>query len=248
MRADQASGPEHDQWWRTAVIYQIYPRSFADASGDGVGDLPGITERLPTLAELGIDAVWLSPFFRSPMLDAGYDVSDYCDVDPQFGTLADFDAMLARAHELGIRVIVDLVPNHSSSRHRWFREALAAEPGSPERARYLFRDGRGEHGELHAAPCQQPVWEAAPHRLHPRTPPRPAALAPERPMPSARGNTRIAACDSTQCFSQLPQPVHWSVFTVGTRIIAPLRTISRNAIASPRTGHTRTHTPQLNPL
>lgn len=148
MRADQASDPEHDQWWRTAVIYQIYPRSFADSSGDGVGDLPGITERLPALAELGIDAVWLSPFFRSPMLDAGYDVSDYCDVDPLFGTLADFDVMLARAHALGIRVIVDLVPNHSSSRHRWFREALAAEPGSPERARYLFRDGRGDHGEL----------------------------------------------------------------------------------------------------
>src|SRR5690606_26078879 len=102
--------PVHDatspdaQWWRTAVIYQVYPRSFADASGDGVGDLPGITSRLPHLAELGVDAVWLSPFYRSPQNDAGYDVADYCDVDPLFGTLADADALVAKAHRLGIRV------------------------------------------------------------------------------------------------------------------------------------------------
>ena len=136
------------EWWRTAVIYQIYPRSFADASGDGIGDLPGITSHLDDLAQLGIDAIWLSPFQRSPQKDAGYDVSDYCDVDPLFGTLADFDAMLAAAHERGIRVIVDLVPNHSSDQHEWFQQALAAAPGSPERARYMFRDGKGEHGEL----------------------------------------------------------------------------------------------------
>ncbi|TXK18549.1 glycoside hydrolase family 13 protein [Homoserinibacter sp. GY 40078] len=137
-----------DDWWRSAVIYQIYPRSFADASGDGVGDLPGITRRLPALAELGVDAVWLSPFFTSPQADAGYDVADYCDVDPLFGTLADFDAMLANAHDLGMRVIVDLVPNHSSIAHAWFRAALAAPPGSTQRARYIFRDGLGENGEL----------------------------------------------------------------------------------------------------
>ncbi|WP_194410172.1 glycoside hydrolase family 13 protein [Microbacterium cremeum] len=136
------------EWWRTAVIYQIYPRSFADASGDGIGDLPGITSHLDDLARLGVDAIWLSPFQRSPQKDAGYDVSDYCDVDPLFGTLADFDAMLAAAHERGIRVIVDLVPNHSSDQHEWFQQALAARPGSPERARYMFRDGKGEHGEL----------------------------------------------------------------------------------------------------
>lgn len=136
------------EWWRTAVIYQIYPRSFADASGDGIGDLPGITSHLDDLAQLGIDAIWLSPFQRSPQKDAGYDVSDYCDVDPLFGTLADFDAMLAAAHARGIRVIVDLVPNHSSDQHEWFQQALAAAPGSPERARYMFRDGKGEHGEL----------------------------------------------------------------------------------------------------
>lgn len=136
------------EWWRTAVIYQIYPRSFADASGDGIGDLPGITSHLDDLQSLGIDAIWLSPFQRSPQKDAGYDVSDYCDVDPLFGTLADFDDMLAAAHARGIRVIVDLVPNHSSDQHVWFQEALAAAPGSPERARYMFRDGKGEHGEL----------------------------------------------------------------------------------------------------
>ncbi len=137
-----------DRWWRRAVIYQVYPRSFADASGDGIGDLAGITERLPQVADLGVDAVWLSPFYASPQNDAGYDVSDYCQVDPLFGTLDDFDRMLAQAHELGLRVIVDIVPNHSSSSHRWFQEALAAPPGSPERARYIFRDGSGEHGEL----------------------------------------------------------------------------------------------------
>ncbi|MCW4385984.1 glycoside hydrolase family 13 protein [Salinibacterium sp. SYSU T00001] len=136
------------EWWRTAVIYQIYPRSFADASGDGIGDLPGITGRLSSLAELGVDAIWLSPFYTSPQNDAGYDVADYCDVDPLFGTLDDFDRMLETAHSHGIRVIVDLVPNHSSDQHRWFQAALAAGPGSEERDRYTFRDGRGENGEL----------------------------------------------------------------------------------------------------
>jgi alpha-glucosidase len=136
------------EWWRTAVIYQIYPRSFSDANGDGMGDLPGITARLPHLAELGVDAIWLSPFFTSPQNDGGYDVADYCDVDPLFGTLADFDAMKERAHELGLRVIIDLVPNHSSSVHEWFQAALAAGPGSPERARYLFRDGLGADGAI----------------------------------------------------------------------------------------------------
>lgn len=137
-----------EEWWRSAVIYQVYPRSFADKSGDGIGDLPGITERLPSLAALGVDAVWLSPFYTSPQKDAGYDVADYCDVDPLFGTLADFDEMTNRAHDLGMRIIVDIVPNHSSDQHRWFQEALAAAPGSPERARYMFRDGKGDNGEI----------------------------------------------------------------------------------------------------
>jgi len=136
------------EWWRSAVIYQVYPRSFADASGDGIGDLRGITRRLEHLADLGVDAIWLSPFYRSPQRDAGYDVADYCDVDPVFGDLADFDTLETRAHELGLRVIVDLVPNHSSTDHRWFQEALGSPAGSEERARYIFRDGRGDEGEL----------------------------------------------------------------------------------------------------
>jgi alpha-glucosidase len=145
---DQPGQPVDAPWWRSAVIYQIYPRSFADSDGDGIGDLPGIRSRLPYLRELGVDAVWISPFYPSPMADAGYDVSDYRDIEPIFGTLADADALLADAHELGIRVIIDLVPNHTSDEHEWFRAALAAAPGSPERARYLFREGRGEHGEI----------------------------------------------------------------------------------------------------
>jgi alpha-glucosidase len=140
--------PFDAEWWRTAVIYQIYPRSFADANGDGVGDLPGVTARLDAIADLGADAIWLSPFYSSPQKDAGYDVSDYCDIDPLFGTLDDFDALRARAHELNLKVIVDLVPNHSSDQHVWFQQALAAPEGSPERARYLFRDGTGTGGDL----------------------------------------------------------------------------------------------------
>ena len=107
-------------WWRGAVIYQIYPRSFQDSNGDGIGDLRGITQRLPYVARLGVDAIWLSPFFKSPMKDMGYDVSDYCDVDPSFGTLEDFDAMVARAHELGLKVMIDQVLSHTSDQHEWF--------------------------------------------------------------------------------------------------------------------------------
>jgi alpha-glucosidase len=135
-------------WWEDAVVYQVYPRSFADADGDGVGDLPGLRSRLPYLADLGVDAVWLTPFYPSPLADGGYDVSDYCAVDPLLGTMADFDALVKDAEAHQIRVIVDLVPNHCSSEHPWFQAALAARPGSPERNRFLFRDGRGPGGEL----------------------------------------------------------------------------------------------------
>lgn len=135
------------EWWRDAVIYQVYPRSFADGDGDGIGDLPGVTAKLDHLKQLGVDAVWLSPFYRSPQKDAGYDVADYRDIDPLFGTLADFDEMLAGAHERGLKIIVDLVPNHSSDQHVWFQEALAAAPGSAARERYMFRDGRGPAGD-----------------------------------------------------------------------------------------------------
>jgi len=149
-------------WWRDAVIYQVYPRSFADSNGDGIGDLPGITSRLEHLEQLGVDALWLSPFYPSPQRDGGYDVADYRDVDPQFGTLADFDRLTDRAHTLGIRVIVDLVPNHCSWDHPAFRAALAAAPGSPERALFHFRDGLGANGDLppNDWPCmfEGPAW------------------------------------------------------------------------------------------
>jgi alpha-glucosidase len=134
------------RWWRDAVIYEVYVRSFADSNGDGVGDIAGITDRLAQLADLGIDAVWLTPFYRSPMADGGYDVADYCDVDPTLGTLADFDALVEKAHDLGVRVIVDLVPNHTSDQHEWFKAALAAGRASVERARYIFREGSGVDG------------------------------------------------------------------------------------------------------
>jgi alpha-glucosidase len=129
-------------WWRDAVIYQVYPRSFMDANGDGIGDLPGVLAKLPYLAELGVDAVWLNPFYPSPQADAGYDVADYRDVEPLFGTLADADALIAGAHAAGIRVIVDVVPNHTSSAHAWFRAALGGDAAA--RARYIFREGAGD--------------------------------------------------------------------------------------------------------
>ncbi len=130
------------------MIYQVYPRSFKDSNGDGMGDLGGVTEKLPYLKQLGVDAVWLSPFYLSPQHDAGYDVADYRTIDPRFGTLDDFERMKDQAHELGLKIIVDLVPNHTSEDHEWFQAALASPIGSPERARYMFRDGKGENGEL----------------------------------------------------------------------------------------------------
>jgi alpha-glucosidase len=135
-------------WWRQAAIYQIYPRSFADTDGNGIGDLKGVTSKVDYLASLSLDAVWLSPFYPSALADGGYDVDDYRNVDPKLGTLADFDEMLAALHNAGIRVFVDIVPNHSSNLHEWFKEAIAAAPGSNERARYIFRDGRGANGEI----------------------------------------------------------------------------------------------------
>jgi alpha-glucosidase len=128
-------------WWRGAVMYQIYPRSFADSNGDGVGDLPGITERLPYVAELGVDGIWISPFFRSPMADYGYDVSDYQDVDPVFGTLADFDRLLERAHQLGLKVIIDQVYSHTSDQHPWFAQSRASRD-NPKADWYVWADAK----------------------------------------------------------------------------------------------------------
>jgi len=133
-------------WWRTATFYQIYPKSFMDGNGDGIGDLPGAVARLDYLKLLGVDAIWMSPFYKSPMADGGYDVADPEDVDPIFGTLTDFDELVAGAHERGIKVTVDIVPNHLSNEHVWFQAALASPAGSPERARFIFRDGKGPDG------------------------------------------------------------------------------------------------------
>jgi alpha-glucosidase len=135
------------EWWRTAVFYQIYPRSFADSNGDGTGDLRGITNHMDYVASLGVDALWLSPFLTSPQVDHGYDVADYRAVDPLFGNLADIDALIAAAHAAGIKVTIDLVPNHTSNEHAWFTAAVVAGRGSAERERYLFRDGRGVDGD-----------------------------------------------------------------------------------------------------
>ncbi|MDO0934793.1 glycoside hydrolase family 13 protein [Streptomyces sp. DG2A-72] len=152
-------------WWRQAVIYQVYPRSFADADGDGLGDLKGITQRLNHLAALGVDALWLSPFYPSELADGGYDVADYRDVDPRLGTLDDFDAMVEEAHRLGLKVMVDIVPNHTSDQHVWFQEALRAGPGSAARDRYVFRDGRGANGELPPTDWQSVFGGSAWRRL-----------------------------------------------------------------------------------
>ena len=132
--------PDRD-WWRGAVIYQIYPRSFQDSDGDGIGDLRGILTRLPHIAELGADAIWISPFFKSPMLDYGYDVSDYCDVDPMFGTLEDFDAVVAEAHRLGLKVMIDLVLSHTSDKHPWFAESRASRD-NPKADWYVWADAK----------------------------------------------------------------------------------------------------------
>ena len=134
-------------WWQTAVIYQIYPRSFQDSNGDGVGDVAGIKRRLPYLVQLGVDAIWLSPIYPSPMADFGYDVANYIDIDPVFGTLADFDSLLAEAHALGIKVILDLVPNHTSDQHPWFIESRTSRD-STKRNWYIWHDPARDGGPL----------------------------------------------------------------------------------------------------
>ncbi|WP_328995410.1 glycoside hydrolase family 13 protein [Kribbella sp. NBC_01245] len=153
-------------WWRQAVVYQVYPRSFADSDGDGLGDLRGIVSRVPYLSSLGVDAVWLSPFYPSALADGGYDVDDYRDVDPRLGSLADFDDLATALHEAGIKLIVDIVPNHSSNRHAWFREALESPAGSAARQRYVFRDGLGPDGSLPPSDWQSvfggPAWTRVP--------------------------------------------------------------------------------------
>ena len=161
---NEAAPDGNEEWWRSAVVYQIYPRSFADADGDGIGDINGIRSRLPYLVELGVDAIWISPWYRSPLLDGGYDVANYRDINPSFGTLEHADAMIAEAHHLGIRVLIDLVPNHCSWEHPWFRAARAGGRGAPARDLFWFRDGAdGPHGSkppnAWAASFGGPAWE-----------------------------------------------------------------------------------------
>lgn len=142
----QQRSTQHSSWWQNAVVYQVYIRSFADGNGDGIGDIAGLRSRLAYLAHLNIDAIWINPWYRSPMADAGYDVADFRDIDPTYGTLAEAEALIEEAHQLGIKVITDLVPNHTSDHHRWFQDALNNVPGA--RDRYMFRPGRGANGEL----------------------------------------------------------------------------------------------------
>lgn len=162
----QAERMQDPDWWRQAAVYQIYPRSFADSDADGIGDLRGITSRIPYLQELGVDAVWLSPFYPSALADGGYDVDDYRDVDPRLGTLEDFDEMIAALHGAGIKCIADIVPNHTSNRHVWFKEALASPRGSAARERYIFRDGKGADGSEPPSDWDSvfggPAWEQTP--------------------------------------------------------------------------------------
>lgn len=192
------TSPTTNDWWKSAVVYQVYPRSFADSNGDGIGDVRGIIDHL---VALGVDALWISPWYPSPMADGGYDVSDYCDINPDFGTLADADALVAQAHELGLRVIIDLVPNHSSQEHPWFKKALAAAPGSPERDRYIFRDGRGENGELPRTTGRQ--FSAAAHGS--ASPSRTALLVSGTctfstfPSPTGTGRTPTSSKSLTAC-------------------------------------------------
>ena len=141
------SADDPSLWWKQAVVYQVYPRSFKDTTGSGLGDIAGVAQQIPYLKRLGVDAIWLSPFYPSQLADGGYDVDDYRNVDPKLGTMDDFDHLTKTAHAAGIKIVVDIVPNHSSNQHEWFKAALAAGPGSPERDRYIFRDGKGPNGD-----------------------------------------------------------------------------------------------------
>ena len=158
--SDEGTDADHLEWWKEGVIYQVYPRSFADSTGDGVGDLPGLTARLGHLDDLGVDAVWLSPFYRSPMADFGYDISDHCDVDPLFGTLGDADEMLGAAHGRGLKVVLDFVPNHVSDQHPWFTAARSSTE-DPHRSWFVWRDpapGGGPPNNWTAAFAPEPAW------------------------------------------------------------------------------------------
>lgn len=192
---------ESGAWWRSAAIYQIYPRSFADGNGDGTGDIAGIRARLDHLRGLRVDAIWISPWYPSPMADGGYDVADYRNIDPLFGTLAEAEALIEEAHAAGIRVIVDIVPNHCSDRHPWFQQALAAGPGSPERDRFWFRPGRGEGGNLPPNDWQSNFGGAGWRRItEPDGTPASGTCTASLPSsPTSTGTTPRSAPSSSPC-------------------------------------------------
>ena len=152
-------------WWRDSVTYQIYIRSFADANGDGKGDVPGIISRLPYLKKLGVDAIWITPWYPSPQKDHGYDVADFMDIEPDYGNLSDAKKLIEETHKLGMRLLVDIVPNHCSDQHKWFQQALAAKPGSVERDRFIFKDGKGENGDTPPNNWQAVFGGSAWHRI-----------------------------------------------------------------------------------
>ena len=189
-------------WWETAVVYQLYVRSFADSNDDGIGDLAGIRSRLPYLADLGIDAIWLNPCYPSPQADHGYDVADYFDIEPDYGDLDEFDALVRDARAVGIRIMMDVVPNHCSSEHAWFRAALAAPPGSSERERFYFRDGRGAGGDEPPNNWQAIFGGSAWTRVdrsptaHPVSGTSPCS---RRPSPTSTGTTPMSSITSTGC-------------------------------------------------
>ena len=159
------SSRDQRAWWRDAVTYQIYIRSFADGNGDGIGDVEGIRSKLPYLKSLGVDAIWITPWYPSPQNDHGYDVANYMDIEPMYGTLEDAQRLIDQTHELGMKLIVDIVPNHSSDQHVWFQEALKSPIGSKARDRYIFRDGKGANGELPPNNWQSVFGGPAWHRL-----------------------------------------------------------------------------------
>jgi len=204
------------QWWKDAVVYQIYPRSFADSDGNGIGDLAGIISRVPYLAALGVDAVWLSPFYPSALADGGYDVDDYRDVAPEIGTLADFDRMVAALHAAGIKVMVDIVPNHSSNRHPWFRAALAGGPDAPERALYHVRPGTGSGGTEPPNDWRSMFGGSAWERIDdvgpggaPPPPPGPPRPPPRRPRAAGQGEGRGVFAAGVRGLSGVPDGIRF---------------------------------------
>lgn len=224
-------------WWKQAVVYQVYPRSFKDSRGEGLGQIAGVTEKIGYLKELGVDAIWLSPFYPSQLADGGYDVDDYRNVDPKLGTMDDFDALAKAAHADGIKIVVDIVPNHSSNLHEWFKAALAAKPGSPERDRYIFRDGKGPNGDEPPTNWQNhfggPAWTRVPDGqwyLHMFTKEQPdwnwktRTCAPISSKPCVSGLTTVPTASAwtwRTAWPRISTAMIWTIMWSGAPTISP---------------------------